>query len=132
MSGISDEMVFNSANGDIAGPVTIAVALHRTSNSARSFTNSKPQTQRIVVVGDSDFLADTYIGAGANLTLGLNIFNWLIGDDDFVSVEVNVSPDTKLVLNDTQLMIIAFGFFLIIPIVLLLIGFRIWFKRKKL
>ena len=85
----------------------------------------------MVVVGDSDFLSDTHIGAGANLNLGLNIFNWLIGDDDFISVEVEPAADTKLILDETQLMIIGFGFFLIIPIILLIIGFRIWYVRKN-
>jgi ABC-type uncharacterized transport system involved in gliding motility auxiliary subunit len=125
--GLSEEMVFDSSAGDIAGPVTIAVALHR----ALEETSANISSQRVVVTGDSDFLSDTYIGAGANLNLGLNIFNWLIGDDDFISVETKPSPDTKLELNDMQLMIIAFGFFLIIPIALLITGFRIWYKRKN-
>ncbi len=128
VSGLSEEMVFDSSTGDIAGPVTLAVALQRNADQAAERNSS----QRAVVIGDSDFLSDTYIGAGANLNLGLNIFNWLIGDDDFVSVEVQPSPDTRLELNDIQLMIIAFGFFLIIPLLLLIAGFSIWHKRKNL
>ncbi len=126
--GLSEEMVFDSSAGDVAGPVTIAVALHR----AATQNGEQSGTQRIVVIGDSDFLADTYIGAGANLDLGLNIFNWLIGDDDFISIEVKPSPDTKLELNKTQLSIIGFGFFLIIPLLLLITGFRIWYKRLRM
>ena len=126
--GLTEEMVFDSSAGDIAGPVTIAVALHR----AAVQNGEQAGTQRLVVVGDSDFLADTYIGSGANLDLGLNIFNWLIGDDDFIAIEVKPSPDIKLVLNDTQLSIIGFGFFLIIPLLLLITGFYIWYKRKNL
>ena len=128
-------MNFDSAAGDIAGPVTMAVALHRqltpSLTAASQSASSNQGSQRIVIIGDSDFLSDTYIGAGANLSLGLNIFNWLLGDDDFVSVEVKPSPDTKLELSDIQLMIIAFGFFFIIPLLLLLTGFRIWFVRKN-
>lgn len=126
--GLTEEMVFDSSEGDIAGPITIAVALHRSADPSSDQAGS----QRVVVVGDSDFLSDSNIGAGANLNLGLNIFNWLIGDDDFVSVETKASPDTRLALSDTQIMIIAFGFFLIIPLALLLIGFRVWYKRKKM
>ena len=125
--GLTEEMEFNSSAGDIAGPVTIAVALHR----AAAQSGEQSGTQRIVVIGDSDFLADTYIGSGANLDLGLNVFNWLIGDDDFISIEVKPSPDTKLELNEIQLSIIGFGFFLIIPLLLLITGFRIWYKRKN-
>ena len=137
MGGVSEEMTFDSSSGDVAGPITLAVALHRSldnENLAQKNTVKKnfvTQSQRTVVIGDSDFLSDTYIGAGANLNLGLNIFNWLIGDDDLISVEVKPSPDTKLELNDIQLMIIAFGFFLIIPALLLIIGIRVWYRRKS-
>ncbi|MBL4712797.1 MAG: GldG family protein [Gammaproteobacteria bacterium] len=130
-NGISEEMVFDSNAGDIAGPITIAVALHRKHTPGNADQSSLSASQRIVVIGDSDFLSNTYLGAGANLTLGLNIFNWLIGDDDFISVDVRPSPDTRLVLNDTQLMLIGFGFFLVLPIILLATGFSIWYKRKN-
>jgi ABC-type uncharacterized transport system involved in gliding motility auxiliary subunit len=126
--GLQEEMVFDSSAGDVAGPITIAVALHRNRTTQE---NNPAGSQRVLVIGDSDFLSDTYIGAGANLNLGLNIFNWLIGDDDFISVEVKPAADTKLVLDDMQLVIIGFGFFLIIPALLLLIGFRIWYVRKN-
>ncbi len=135
--GLSEEMVYNASSGDVAGPITMAAALHRekisgnTNESRNGSAIKQSKTQRIVVIGDSDFLSDTYIGAGANLNLGLNIFNWLIGDDDFISVESKSSPDTKLQLNDSQLMIIGFGFFLIIPLILLITGLRIWYVRKS-
>ncbi len=122
--GLQEEMAFNSSEGDVAGPVTIAVALHRERHEHAG-------SQRIVVIGDSDFLSDAYIGAGANLNLGLNIFNWLIGDDDFISVETKPAADTKLTLNDTQLIFIGFGFLLVIPLLLLVAGFRIWYVRKN-
>ncbi|PCI06716.1 MAG: ABC transporter [Gammaproteobacteria bacterium] len=129
--GISEDMVFNASSGDIAGPITIAVALHRNRAATDSASSSLPTSQRVVVIGDSDFLSNTYLGASANLNLGLNIFNWLIGDDDFISVDVRPSPDTRLDLNDTQLMIIGFGFFFVLPILLFISGFSIWYRRKN-
>ncbi len=122
--GLQEEMVFDSSAGDVAGPVAIAVALHREKENQAG-------SQRVVVIGDSDFLSDAYIGAGANLNLGLNIFNWLIGDDDFISVEVKPAADTRLNLNETQLVVIGFGFLLVIPLLLLVAGFRIWYVRKN-
>jgi ABC-type uncharacterized transport system involved in gliding motility auxiliary subunit len=129
--GLTDEVEFDSSTGDVAGPITIAVALHRTNLNTEEPGATQNQSQRVVVVGDSDFLSDTYLGAGANLNLGLNIFNWLIGDDDFVSIEVKPSPDTKLELDDSELIIIGFGFFLVLPLLLLITGFTIWYKRKN-
>ena len=129
--GLSEQMVFDSSAGDIAGPITIAAALHRSISAQQADSALQSKSQRAIVIGDSDFLSDTYIGSGANLNLALNIFNWLIGDDDLISVETKASPDTRLELGDTQLMIIGFGFFLIIPLLLLITGFRIWYVRKK-
>ncbi|MCK4833143.1 MAG: GldG family protein [Gammaproteobacteria bacterium] len=129
--GLQEEMVFDSTAGDVAGPITIAVALHRNRIKQEHGQQVPAGSQRVVVIGDSDFLSDNYIGSGANLNMGLNIFNWLIGDDDFISVEVKPAADTKLALNDTQLIIIGFGFFLIIPAILIIIGFRIWYVRKN-
>ncbi|MDT8282683.1 MAG: GldG family protein [Gammaproteobacteria bacterium] len=124
LGGLKEEMVFSSSDGDITGPVTLAAALHRNNTSETG-------SQRIVVMGDSDFLSDTYIGSGANLNLGLNIFNWLIGDDDLISVETPSAADTKLSLDDRQLLVIGFGFFLIIPLIFLIVGFRIWYVRRN-
>jgi hypothetical protein len=61
----------------------------------------------------------------------MNIFNWLAGDDDLIAVEPKSAPDTRLQLNDSQVMLIGFGFFLAIPAVLLASGFTLWFKRRK-
>ena len=127
--GISDEIVFDSSAGDVAGPIPIVIALERmlTSESA----TPEKASQRIVVSGDSEFLANGYIGTGANLKLGLNIVNWLSGDDDLIAVEIKNAPDTQLQLTDLQTLFIGVGFFLVLPAGLLFTGFFIWFKRRK-
>ena len=68
---------------------------------------------------------------GANQSLGMNIFNWLAGDDDLIAVELKNAPDTQLQLNDTEVMLVGFGFFLVLPGSLLLAGFVIWLRRRK-
>jgi len=125
-----DEIVFDSNSGDVAGPLPIVIALERslTSDSAKPGKAS----QRIIVAGDSDFLANSYIGVGANLALGLNIIDWLGGDDDLIAIDIKNAPDTKLQLGDTEIMIIGLGFFIMLPAALLFIGLFIWFRRRKL
>jgi hypothetical protein len=127
---LTDEIVFDSKSGDIAGPLPIVIALER-SLSSDSAQPGKA-SQRIIVAGDSDFLANSYIGVGANLTLGLNIIDWLGGDDDLIAIEIKNAPDTKLQLDDTEIMIIGLGFFIMLPATLLFIGLFIWFRRRKL
>ncbi len=127
--GISDEIVFNTSAGDVAGPIPIVIALERVLSSESAMPVKA--SQRIVVAGDSEFLANGYIGTGANLKLGENIINWLSGDDDLIAIEIKNAPDTQLQLNDLQTLIIGAGFFLVLPAGLLFTGFFIWFKRRK-
>ncbi|MFC1588761.1 GldG family protein [Pseudomonadota bacterium] len=123
------DFVFESDSGDIAGPLPIVLALERTLTS----NTEKPgkASQRIIITGDSDFLANSYLGIGANLTLGLNIIDWLSGDDDLIAIEIKNAPDTKLQLDDDEILIIGFGFFIVLPAGLLFTGLLIWFRRRK-
>ncbi|MDH5612417.1 MAG: GldG family protein [Gammaproteobacteria bacterium] len=124
-----NELVFDSNSGDLAGPMPIVIALERTLNENKE--KSDKASQRIIVAGDSDFLSNSYIGVGANLNLGLGIIDWLNGDDDLISIDIKNAPDTKLQLDDTELLIISFGFFILLPAGLLFIGIFIWFSRRK-
>ena len=127
-NGISSTIVYNSNDGDIAGPITLGVALER---EIKDSTTSNRTSQRIVVVGDSDFLANSYIGAGANLTLGMNMMNWLAGDNTLIAITPKGAPDTKLVLNDIEVALISISFFIVIPLFLLISGVAIWLKRRN-
>ena len=93
--------------------------------------NRDKASQRVIVTGDSDFLANSYIGAGANLSLGMNIINWLAGDDDLIAVEQKQAPDTRLELDDTEIMLIGTGYFIILPATLILSGVVIWMRRRR-
>lgn len=128
-----DGIVFNSSEGDVSGPLPIVLALERPLPRDAAALNGGRQkaTQRIIVTGDSDFLANNYIGVGANLTLGLNIIDWLSGDDDLIATKIKNAADTKLQLNDTQILIIGLGFLLVLPAALLIIGLSIWFSRRR-
>lgn len=126
---LGGEIAYEPENGDVQGPVNIIMALERVL-TADTETPAKA-SQRIVIAGDSDFLANSYIGAGANLQLGLNIINWLSGDDDLIAVEPKNAPDTQLKLDDTEILIIGAGFFLLLPSALFAAGLVIWFRRRK-
>jgi ABC-type uncharacterized transport system involved in gliding motility auxiliary subunit len=127
-SGLGTDIVYEPENGDTEGPIGIILALEK---DIRNENDTEKTTQRIIVAGDSDFIANSYIGAGANLSLGLNIFNWLAGDDDLISIEPKQAPDTQLELDDTEVMIIGLGYFILLPAGLVLSGVIIWMRRRN-
>jgi len=109
---------------DVAGPLALAVALQRGGE------NDEPQ-QRVLVVGDGDFLSNAYIGNGGNLDLGMNIANWLSSDDQLIAIPAKVAVDASLTLSKSASMVIGFGFLLVLPVLLLGSGLVVWLKRRK-
>ena len=122
---------------DINGPLTLGIALTRPrpsdkANEPQAHKGIPAPQQRIVVFGDGDFLANAYLGNGANLSLGMNAINWLAHDDELLNIPVRISSDRQLELSPLAQGIIGFGFLLVLPLLLggsgLLIG---WQRRKR-
>lgn len=122
---------------DIPGPLTIGVALKRQlnaddeDNAAIENKGATNQEQRIVVVGDGDFLSNSFLGNGGNLKLGMSILNWLSHDDTYIAMPVKTAPDLDLQLSPKAQIAIAFGFLVILPAILIGCGILIWLKRRK-
>jgi ABC-type uncharacterized transport system involved in gliding motility auxiliary subunit len=123
---IDDKVSFDDKK-DIRGPINIAVALERKYGQ---------KGQRVVVVGNGNFLSNTFIANGGNLDLGVNIVNWLAGDDRLISIQPKPLKDVNVMIpSDAGGKILAalifFGFRLILPVALLIAGIVIWWKRRK-
>lgn len=123
---LSGEISFNQG-GDVAGPLAIGVSLNRAVKDA----GGKDMQQRVVVLGDGDFLSNAYLGNGGNLNLGMNIVNWLSHDDSFIAIPVKTAPDLSLNLSQTHYAVIGIGFLVAIPAMLAGSGLLIWLRRRK-
>ena len=110
-------------NHDIPGPVTIAVALER---------NVNDKAQRVILFGNASFLSNTYLGNGGNLDLGVNLVNWLVGDDDLITIQPRPSADSHLEIGQFALYLIAFAFLFVLPFAFVITGSVIWWRRRKL
>jgi len=111
---------------DTAGPLNTAYLL------TRIIENSDDEKQqRIAVIGDGDFLSNTYLGNGSNLELGMAIINWLAEDDELITIPVKTTIGSQLELSQTQSLIIGLGFLILIPILLLSFGLWLWWYRRK-
>ena len=117
--------VFNLGH-DTKGPLNLGYLLSRTVT-----IDDKISEQRIAVVGDGDFLSNTYLGNGSNLELGMAIMNWLAGDDDLISIPVKTTIDNQLKLDQTQSLFIGLGFLIVLPLLLLGIGLSLWWYRRR-
>ncbi|NNM80617.1 MAG: ABC transporter, partial [Gallionella sp.] len=107
---------------DTPGPVVIATALQR---------NVQDREQRIVVVGDGAFLSNSFAGNGGNIDLGVNMVNWLAGEESLITLQPRGSKDSNLTLSKTQLGIIGIGFLFVLPLGLMCWGIFLWWKRRR-
>ncbi len=125
---LAGEISFDDLD-DVPGPLSLAVALTR--GQAGDDGEVESGRQRVMVVGDGDFLSNAYLGNGGNLDLGMNMINWLSSDDQLLSIPAKTAVDSSLNLSDAESMVIGFGFLLVLPAGLLLSGLVIWLKRRK-
>jgi hypothetical protein len=119
--GINDKVAFDR-NRDIGGPIVVAAALERDLGSRK---------QRVVVAGTGQFLSNQYVGLLGNLDLGVNMINWLAGDEALITVQPRTRSDLSLELSRAGLALIGFGFLVVLPLAFLVAGGVIWWRRRK-
>jgi hypothetical protein len=119
----NDNNRFDPQSVEKYGSLPLAYAL------TRELPN-KPQ-QRIVVVGDGDFLSNTFVGNVGNQEMGLRLFNWLSHDDRFVDIPLKVTHGRSLQFRPLTLGAIGVFFMLVLPISLIVTGFVIYYKRRR-
>jgi ABC-type uncharacterized transport system involved in gliding motility auxiliary subunit len=140
---VEGEIRFNADSGEKEGPLTLGVAITRDikpenqapavpddKKPAGQEAESKPREQRLVVLGDGDFLSNTYLGNGGNLNLGLNLVQWLAHNDAFINIPAKTAGDTTLDLSQIATGLIGVGFLLLLPALLVGTGGWIWFRRR--
>ena len=120
---IEGEVRFDADGEEREGPLDIAVTLTREFDTNRE--------QRIIVVGDGDFLSNAFIGNVGNLDLGLRMINWLSHDDRFIDIPPKTAIGQSLLFSKPVISVMGFGFLIVLPLMLIGTGLLIWRKRKR-
>jgi ABC-type uncharacterized transport system involved in gliding motility auxiliary subunit len=113
----------DAEQGEKAGPLTIGIAFSRPRDQGE---------QRLLVIGDGDFLTNAFLGNGGNLDLGLNLVRWLTGDDRLIDIQAKTSRDLSLSLPPLAGAIIGLGFLFALPLGLAAGGALVWWRRRNL
>ncbi|MEW8255547.1 MAG: DUF4350 domain-containing protein [Candidatus Thiodiazotropha taylori] len=108
--------------GEEAGPLTLGVALTRQVDG---------EQQRIMVIGDGDFLSNSFLSNAGNQDLGLTLSRWLVGDDKLVGIPVKQASDRELHLSNLAIGVIGIGTLIVAPLLLLLFGGLMVWRRNR-
>jgi ABC-type uncharacterized transport system involved in gliding motility auxiliary subunit len=128
---LSGTIQFDQDSDERMGPLDIGFVFSRARQDKSDDSDGDHGEQRVVVIGDSDFLSNNYLGNAGNIELGLSLLNWLNHDDQFIAISVRTASDVSLELGGAAQTLIAFGFLFGLPLLLLISGILIWWRRRN-
>ncbi|MGH9443831.1 MAG: GldG family protein [Thermoanaerobaculia bacterium] len=116
-------------SNDVAGPVTLAVAVSRSATAAVSGADAGGRA-RLAVFGDSDFACNAELQSVSNANLFLNTAHWLIGNTELVGIAPKSMEQTSLTISASALKRIGLLCLFGIPGLAILAGIVVWTKRR--
>ena len=124
---------------DFKGPMCMAVAVVMKEKS-KDKTPAEPdqpaeeiidEKRVLVAVGDSNFVTNKHMGA-ANPDLFMNAVNWLAEEEELISIRPSKDLEQPRIprLTGRQLRFVTYTSVYAIPILLLIVGGVVWWRRR--
>jgi ABC-type uncharacterized transport system involved in gliding motility auxiliary subunit len=121
ISGLLQNETNNDKDVDIQGPVDLGYAADT--------NDGKPKA---VILGSSIFMQDSEIINGGNRDFILNIVNYLSEKQDGLTIRPRVQADYETAyLNGQQARVIFFAAIVAFPLVFVIIGVLLWWRRRR-
>ncbi len=132
---------------DISGPVPVTVVATKEISSAQKPDASAPKSPEekpdaeppapsrkanLVVVGDSDFASNQFFSLYGNGDFFLNTASWLLKEENLIAIRPRQRKWNPITLSDTQGNLTFMLGTIAFPALVVLTGFRIWWKRRAL
>lgn len=86
----------------------------------------------LIVLGDSDFVANQNVEYVGNKDLFINMVSYLLKDEDLVSVRAKDEEMTMFSVGQGKMRLLAFLTMYFIPLAVLVSGLIFWYRRRKL
>ncbi|NEX18786.1 GldG family protein [Thiorhodococcus mannitoliphagus] len=110
--------------GELPGPLPVALAL------TRSLPESD-EVQRVVVVGDGDFLSNSQIGSYGNSALGIQLLRWLSTDEDLIELPPEPGAVEGLEMTAGRRTLVGVWSLIILPAIFLVGGLLMrWYRWR--
>lgn len=111
-------------SNDIDGPFDLSVAI----------TSTNDEKESKIIFTASDYLLDDSANktvAGGNHDFILNALKWLCEQESGITIHAKSMDSQKLVLNASQANFWSFNIMIVLPLLVIIIGVIVWFKRRK-
>ena len=89
-----------------------------------------PREARLVLFGASDFASNAYFNSVANGDLLLMTIGWLAEEADLIAIRPRDVEDRRINVTFTQSRLIFWSTVVLFPLVTLIFGTTLWFRRR--
>jgi ABC-type uncharacterized transport system involved in gliding motility auxiliary subunit len=113
---------------DIKGPLNVGLTLMREHKDA---VDAKGRAQRIALIGNANFLTNTYLAQQGNQQFGINLVQWLASRDSQLNIDIPKAPDTSLNMPSWAVAAISISFVALLPLLLIGYGVMRWVVRRR-
>jgi len=110
--------------GEQAGPLPVVLALTRP-------LGTDGQVQRVLVVGDGDFLSNAQLDAYGNRALGVKLLRWVSGEEGLFALPPEPAPAAGLILDRGRRLLLGLGALVLLPGLFLVSGLTIRWSRMR-
>jgi ABC-type uncharacterized transport system involved in gliding motility auxiliary subunit len=120
-------------NADRRGPITVAASTTASvpapEGQAPDPDTPRPET-RVVVFGDSDFAATSYLDFQGNRDLFMNSIGWLAQQENLISIRPKATSDRRITMTAAQQTNLIWLSLLLVPGFIFGAGFYSWWRRR--
>lgn len=106
---------------DQRGPLPLGVAAEKKSGSTDA---------RLVVIGNSEFATNQWVGQQRNGDLFFNAINWLTEEENLISIRPKEAANRRVTLTEAQQRELSWFSMVFLPLIVIIGGIYIWVKRR--
>jgi ABC-type uncharacterized transport system involved in gliding motility auxiliary subunit len=88
-----------------------------------------PET-RVAAIGDSDFIANAYLGVEGNGDLFMNTVNWLAQQESLIAIRPREAADRRLTMTANHVTGLFWMSIVLVPALVLGAGVYSWWRRR--
>ncbi len=121
---VRGEVGRDTDRGELPGPLPLALALTRPSPAGSG-------EQRVLVLGDGDFLSNAHLDQGANRGLGSRIAQWLTAPSGTSPAPAGELGDREIALTRTQILVVGAVPLAAMPLLFVTLGLVIRRRRQR-
>jgi ABC-type uncharacterized transport system involved in gliding motility auxiliary subunit len=127
LDGIFKRQTAKFDGNDVRGPVVVADAVQANLAALKLGTGEA----RLVVLGDTDVANNQYIGNFFNRDFIMNCVDWLAGESNSITIRPGALRASRFNLTVQEFDVVFVLSVLLLPELLLIIGFAVWWERRN-